>query len=255
MRPAASGIAVFIAALASACVTNAKPPPPAVGAVQKPPVRLFTIEEVAAATSAARSQAMQEGLSKGRREAEPVAAAAFSNGFAKGESATIKRLDDEACVRAAEVRDKLNLAVTNFIMRTTVSSLLNGLTLKSDKATTMQAWQVLDLVTARLTDLGYSVRMLLPSDKVALVRQYEQARVYLTVSDKFRSRFVENFEKMTVLDGLSLLYRLYGFTVWVGESESLVWLGYFNAGPNPVPNTVLELRFDEDRIGHAVGIR
>jgi hypothetical protein len=136
-----------------------------------------------------------------------------------------------------------------------MSSLLNGLTLKSDKATTMQAWQVLDLVTARLTDLGYNVRLLLPSDKVALVRQYEQARVYLSVSDKFRGRFVENFEKMTVLDGLSMLYRLYGFSVWVGESEPLVWLGYFNAAPNPVPNMALELRFEEDRIGHATGIR
>jgi hypothetical protein len=124
--------------------------------------------------------------------------------------------------------------------------LLNSGSLRADKAATMQAWQVLDLVTARLTDLGYKVRIVVPSDKMALVRQYEAARVYLAVSERFRSRFVENFERMSVHDAVGLLYRLYGFGVWVGDPEPIVCLGYFGAAPDPIPSMPVEVRFDED---------
>lgn len=213
------------------------------------PSRMFSVAEVTAAVAAARAQGMQEGLEIGRRELEPATRAAFSNGLARGRQETLRRIEDESCARDALARQKLSEAATNFLIRASVSSLLNGLALRSDKAATMQAWQVLDLVTARLAEVGYKTRLLVPADKVALVRQYEQARVYLSVSDRFRGRFVENFEKMNLLDGLGVLYRLYGFTVWIGEVEPVVWLGYFNAGPEPVPNMALELRFDEDRIG------
>jgi hypothetical protein len=127
--------------------------------------------------------------------------------------------------------------------------------LRADKAMTMQAWQMLDLVTARLTDLGYKVRLLVPSDKMALVRQYETARVYLAVSERFRARFVENVEHMSVHDALGLLHRLYGFEVWVGVEEPVVWFGYFAASPKPIPNMALEVRFEEDRFEQRTGGR
>jgi hypothetical protein len=211
------------------------------------PPKLFNLEELTVAVTESREQGKREGIGLGRMEIEPATREAFNNGVRKGAEDALKRASDEARQRSEEAQRKLSEAATNFLIRTSMGLLLNAGSLRAEKAATMQAWQVLDLVSARLTDLGYKVRFLVPSDKMALVRQYETARVYLAVSERFRARFVENFERMSVRDAVGLLHRLYGFEVWVGEAEPVVWLGYFNAGPDPIPNMALELRFDEER--------
>lgn len=219
------------------------------------PPKLFNLDELTVAVNEARAQGKQEGLALGRMELEPATKQAFNDGTKKGEQDTLARLDKEARERAETASYKLSEAATSFVTRTSMSLLLNSGSLRADKAATMQAWQVLDLVTARLTDLGYKVRLLVPSDKVALVRQYDSGKVFLSVSDRFRGRFSDYFERMSIYDGIGLLFRLYGFQVWVADKEPLVWIGYFNAGPTPVPNASLEVRFDEEQFERRSGGR
>jgi hypothetical protein len=171
----------------------------------------------------------------------------FAEGFSGGEQAALAKVAAQAAAAGADVQARLRGSVSNFVFRASVASLLGTSTLREDKAMAMQAWQFLDLVTARLTDLGYAVRMALPMDKMPMLRQYETARVYLSVPEGFRATFVNQFESMTLLDALGLVNRLYGFGLWVAAEEPVVWMGYYSAEPKPTINAPVEVRFDESR--------
>jgi len=198
------------------------------------------VSKARAAAEMSRNALMEEGRKRG-----------FSDGFASGEQATLSNVASRAAVEAVETQARQTRSVSNFVIRAKGASLLGGSTLRQDKAMTMQSWQFLDLVTARITDLGYNVRMVMPLDKMPMLRQYESARVYLSVPEGFQAGFVSQFERMSLLDALGLLNRLYGFGLWVAAEEPIVWLGYYNAEPKPIINAPVEVRFDESRFAES----
>lgn len=119
--------------------------------------------------------------------------------------------------------------------------------LVADKAPKVTATQMLELVVAHLEHLGYDVKLTVPFKELNTLNVFGEQKVYLAMSPAFREDFVTHLQGMSVYDAMHLLNKLYGLTAWVGHGDKCVWLGFAAAPPDPVPNTKIDLYFDERR--------
>lgn len=211
--------------------------------------RLAAEQQLARRRLEAYRQAADERLASFQAEADRKLASkvetASKEGFAGGEKAVTDRIAAETAAREMARAETAAKSLREFNEALSTTSLLGDRKLVDKKAVEMLARQILELVAAHMERLGYQVVLHVPRKEAVSMEYFGRAKVYLAVSSAFRDRFTDHFEAMTVLDALNLLNKLYGFSVWVGHQERIVWLGYPSASPRPLANTMVDIYFDE----------
>jgi hypothetical protein len=103
----------------------------------------------------------------------------------------------------------------------------------------------MDMLHAQLETLGYKLIVAVPHKATKAVNNYDKQKILLTMSTEFNEAFVERIQKMSIMDGLNLLNKLYGFSAWFAHDANIVWLGFPASPPTPLPNSKVDLYFNE----------
>ena len=229
--------------MAAGCVTTEPPD-------ENAPI--FTMEEMVSANQKAAANAWAAG----RRAAEADFAAerarvqekidkAVEQGRKEGDAAAVERLAAEKVAAEQEAAAKAAATVEACKALFAKTPLFGDRKLRSDTGRSMEARQLVDMIHAQLDGIGYKLVLSVPYKATKVVNNYDRQKVLLLMSTNFNEAFVERIQKLSILDALNLLNKLYGFSAWVAHDAKVVWLGFAAHPPGAHRNTKMDLYFSE----------
>jgi hypothetical protein len=217
------------------------------GCVAPPGARRYTQAQLNTAVRAAVADARKADQATAQARQAEIAKIVREEERRRADQEWTKKIADEKAAAARATADSSDETVSAFRRALTQTSLLGNRKLIRDKAKTMEARQLLDLVAAHMDRLGYRFVLLVPPSAVRDVQRYAETKVIESLSPEFSADFADHMEKMSVCDALGLVLRLYGFDVWVSHNGGTVWVGYRQSAPTGVPCTLVEIQVDEKR--------
>lgn len=213
---------------------------------------IFTMEEMVAATQkaaknawAAGKRAAEADFAKERALVDKKIGQAVQRGRVEGNAIAAERIAAEkaAAEEAAAAKAAATASVVTKLFAKT--PLLGERKLRSDKGRALESGQLVDMIYAQLDTIGYKLIISVPYKATKAVRNYDRQKVLLLMSSQFNESFVEHVQDMSVMDALNLLNKLYGFSAWFAHDEKIVWLGFPADPPTPLPNSKVDLYFNE----------
>ncbi|MDA1086353.1 MAG: hypothetical protein O2901_04970 [Verrucomicrobia bacterium] len=171
--------------------------------------------------------------------------AALQQGRVQGDAAAVKRIEAEqlAAEKAAAARDAA--ALTAFMSTLAETPVLGDRKLRTDKGRTLEARHLVDMIQTQLEKLECELVLSVPLQAMPRVQDYGEQKILLTMSSEFNESFFENIEKLSILDALNLLNKLYGFSAWISGDKTTICLGFAVHPPSSHPNTKIDLYFSE----------
>ncbi len=207
-------------------------------------------------TDAASREAANKAWAAGRRAAEAEVAeeralvqkridAAVQQGRAQGDAAAVERIEAErvAAEKAAAARDAA--ALTAFTSELAKTPVLGDRELRTDKGRTLEARHLVEMIQAQLGNLECKLLISVPLQAIPRVQSYGEQKVLLTMSSGFNESFLENIQKLSILDALNLLDKLYGFSAWISGDTKTICLGFDAQPPASHPTMKIDLYFSE----------
>jgi len=236
-------IALLGALCLSGCITTGPP------GENEP---MFTMEEkvrgerIAARNAwAAGKRAAEAGIAEERKLVDKRIEEAVERGRKEGDAIAVERIAAEqaAAEKAAAEKAAAKVAAVKELFART--PLFGERKLRSDKGRALAANQLVEMLYAQLRSLDCTLVISVPHKANKAVRAYDQQKILLLMSSEFNEAFVERIQKMSIMDGLNLLNKLYGFSAWFAHDGKTVWLGFPATPPTPRDNTKVDLYFSE----------
>ena len=241
----------LVALLCAALAIAAGPGCTATGPVEEN-APLFTMEEMVSATQKAAQNAWAAGkrvaeaeFAKERKLIDMKIEKAVQRGRVEGDAQAVERIEAERIEAEKATAAKAAEIVAARQKLFTTTPLFGERKLRTDKNRTISAGQLVEVLHAQLGALGYRFAVSVPYKETKAIRNYDQQKILLMMSSEFNEAFWENLQKMSVMDGLNMLNKLYGFSAWFAHDAKAVWVGLPASPPTPLPNTRIELYFNE----------